>query len=160
MGFEPQIFYPKRPETRLFTDLVVQCQKSDIGFVEETPTLDEMDGAKFDLIIDALFGFSFRPPVRERFVDVLSRMSRCSQSPVASIDVPSGWDVERGDVNDVGLKPKLLISLTAPKKCAELYKGQFHFLGGRFVPKAIEDKYALDLPQYPGTETCLDISKL
>ncbi|CAK9104694.1 Graves disease carrier protein homolog (GDC) (Mitochondrial solute carrier protein homolog) (Solute carrier family 25 member 16) [Durusdinium trenchii] len=44
----------------------------------------------------------------------------------------------------------LLISLTAPKMCAAHFKGR-HFLGGRFVPPGILEKYRLKLPEYPGS---------
>lgn len=33
------------------------------------------------------------------------------------------------------IKPDMLISLTAPKKCAKYFTGQYHILAGRFVPK-------------------------
>jgi NAD(P)H-hydrate epimerase len=49
----------------------------------------------------------------------------------------------------------MLISLTAPKLCAKKFVGKHHFLGGRFVPKPMEAKYALQLPKYPGLETCV-----
>ncbi len=82
------------------------------------------------MLVDALFGFSFKPPVRENFSGLLSSLSS-SSTPVASVDVPSGWDVEGGDVGGVGLRPRLLVSLTAPKKCAAKFQGEFHYLGGR-----------------------------
>lgn len=68
-----------------------------------------------------------------------------------SIDIPSGWDVEKGEPTDGGIKPDLLISLTAPKLCAERFSGK-HYLGGRFVPPNLEKKYNLCLPEYPGTD--------
>lgn len=49
-----------------------------------------------------------------------------------SVDIPSGWDVDQGNINDT-LDPVMLISLSAPKKSAEFHKGA-HYLGGRFVP--------------------------
>lgn len=70
---------------------------------------------------------------------------------VVSVDIPSGWDVEKGptvrDVDQKGdqqqgesgkdkvpvLVPDVLISLTAPKLGVKAFKGR-HFLGGRFVP--------------------------
>lgn len=67
-----------------------------------------------------------------------------------------GWDVESGDDGD-GIKPDMLISLTAPKKCAEQFKGEHHYIGGRFVPQAMIDKYQLQLPEYPGTSCCVRI---
>jgi hypothetical protein len=61
-----------------------------------------------------------------------------------------GWDVEKG--NSGGIQPDLLISLTAPKKSATQFTGRYHYLGGRFVPPALEKKYQLNLPSYPDTE--------
>jgi len=46
----------------------------------------------------------------------------------------------------------MLISLTAPKLCAKLFKGRHHYLGGRFIPKTLEQKYELNLPKYPTTD--------
>lgn len=51
------------------------------------------------------------------------------------------------------------MSLTAPKLCAKKFAGPHHFLGGRFVPPAIIDKYGLRLPPYPGTSMCVRIGK-
>lgn len=72
-----------------------------------------------------------------------------------SIDIPSGWHVENGEPEEGGIKPDMLISLTAPKLCAKYFKGQYHYLGGRFVPPKLEEKYKLHLPEYPGTECCV-----
>ena len=59
--------------------------------------------------------------------------------------------------NPDGLDPEFLISLTAPKLCAKLFQGKYHFLGGRFVPPDLAKKYSLNLPKYPGTECCLEL---
>jgi NAD(P)H-hydrate epimerase len=65
-----------------------------------------------------------------------------------------GWDVENGppaidDPDTPLLSPDALISLTAPKQCARHFSGK-HFLGGRFVPPSLAEKYQLNLPKYPG----------
>lgn len=49
--------------------------------------------------------------------------------------------------------------MTAPKLCAKKFRGPHHFLGGRFVPPSIVDKYNLRLPPYPGTSMCVRIGK-
>ena len=100
----------------------------------------------YDLILDAVFGFSFKPPVRAPFDTLLPLLSR-SQLPIVSVDIPSGWDVEKGPVEwtkspveeekpeKLGvtyLQPDVLISLTAPKEGVRGFKGR-HFLGGRFI---------------------------
>jgi NAD(P)H-hydrate epimerase len=51
----------------------------------------------------------------------------------------------------------MLISLTAPKMCAKLFRGKHHYLGGRFVPKTLEQKYELNLPVYPNTNCVVEI---
>jgi NAD(P)H-hydrate epimerase len=90
-----------------------------------------------DVILDAIFGFYFQPPVRPPF-DAALRLIIQSQLPVVSVDIPSGWDVEKGPVKlqevEAVLNPDVLISLTAPKEGVKGFKGR-HFLGGRFVPK-------------------------
>lgn len=76
-----------------------------------------------------------------------------------SIDIPSGWHVELGPpaAETAPIAPELLISLTAPKLCARYFKGKHHYLGGRFVPPPLQQKYELNLPEYPGVETCVKI---
>ena len=39
--------------------------------------------------MDALFGFSFKPPVREMFMECINLM-KTTKKPVISVDVPSG----------------------------------------------------------------------
>lgn len=76
-------------------------------------------------------------------------------SPSSNTGCVAGWDVEKGRAD--GLRPDILISLTAPKKAAAHFSGRYHFLGGRFVPAALEEKYGLNLPPYPGTECVLQL---
>ena len=49
----------------------------------------------------------------------------------------------------------MLISLTTPKIGARNFGGKHHYLGGRFVPPAITEKYSLRLPPYPGAAQCV-----
>jgi len=159
LGYSPHIFYPKRTDKELYHNLVTQCEMMDITFLDQLPDVDVLD-KNYVVIVDALFGFSFKPPVREAFVEILYKLSK-TRVPVASVDIPSGWNVESGppggDDKTPYIKPELLISLTAPKKCASFFEGAHHYLGGRFVPMRLQNKYQLDLPQYPGTDTCVKL---
>ncbi|XP_068603322.1 NAD(P)H-hydrate epimerase [Brachionichthys hirsutus] len=152
-GYEPAVLYPKSPNKPLFRGLTTQCQKMGIPFLTEMPEAEVIDEA-YNVVLDAIFGFSFKGAVREPFASILNVLKRTTV-PVASIDIPSGWDVEQGSAD--GLQPDMLISLTAPKKSAASFRGRFHFLGGRFVPPALERKYQLNLPQYPGTDCVLQL---
>ncbi|XP_074837226.1 NAD(P)H-hydrate epimerase isoform X2 [Carettochelys insculpta] len=112
--------------------------------------IDELYG----LVVDAIFGFSFKGAVREPFGSILRTLEEVT-IPIASIDIPSGWDVEKG--NPDSIQPDMLISLTAPKKAAQHFTGRYHFLGGRFVPMALQKKYSLNLPPYPETDCVLQL---
>ncbi|XP_046874519.1 NAD(P)H-hydrate epimerase isoform X2 [Hypomesus transpacificus] len=147
-GYEPTILYPKRPSKPLFQGLTQQCEKMEIPFLTQMPEAKMVDEA-YNLVVDAIFGFSFQGAVREPFASILDVLKKTTV-PVASIDIPSGWDVEKG--NSGGLQPDMLISLTAPKKSAMFFQGRYHYLGGRFVPQSLERKYQLNLPQYPDTD--------
>ncbi|KAJ7307569.1 hypothetical protein JRQ81_009595 [Phrynocephalus forsythii] len=154
-GYEPALYYPKRPEKPLFEGLTTQCEKMDIPFLSEFPSEAELIDEVYGLVVDAIFGFSFQGAVREPFRSILSTLEKVTV-PVASIDIPSGWDVEKGNAD--GLQPDMLISLTAPKMAAKQFAGRYHFLGGRFVPAALQEKYALNLPLYPETDCVLRLS--
>uniref|UniRef100_A0A8C3JWI5 NAD(P)H-hydrate epimerase n=1 Tax=Calidris pygmaea TaxID=425635 RepID=A0A8C3JWI5_9CHAR len=150
-GYVPTVYYPKRPNKPLFEGLTTQCQKMDITFLPDR--LSPLD--LYGLVVDAIFGFSFKGAVREPFGSILDTLEHITV-PIASIDIPSGWDVEKGKAD--GLQPDMLISLTAPKKAAKHFTGRYHFLGGRFVPPALQEKYALNLPPYPETDCVLQLT--
>ncbi|KNA20933.1 hypothetical protein SOVF_047980 [Spinacia oleracea] len=165
-GYKPSICYPKRTPKPLYSGLMTQLESLSVPFLsaEDLP-LDLSDN--FDIIIDAIFGFSFHGTPRPPFDALIQRLVSCQNyhhtglksTVVVSVDIPSGWHVEEGDVTGEGIKPDLLVSLTAPKLCAKKFGGH-HFVGGRFVPPAILEKYKLHLPPYPGTSMCVRIGKL
>jgi len=158
LGYKPQLFYPKRTEKELYRDLVVQAELSDIAFIDTLPSSEQL-ATTYSLLVDCVFGFSFKPPVRPQFSPILDTLSKVT-IPLVCVDIPSGWDVELGPPTDGEtpvLCPDLLISLTAPKQCAKKFTGRFHYLGGRFVPRRLAEKYQLDLPEYPGTECCVQL---
>lgn len=47
----------------------------------------------YDLIIDAIFGFSYRPPLRGVYKTVIESLKEV-ENKIVSIDIPSGWHVE------------------------------------------------------------------
>ncbi|KAA0710090.1 NAD(P)H-hydrate epimerase [Triplophysa tibetana] len=122
-GYEPSVLYPKRPNKPLFQNLTTQCEKMDISFLTEMPEADVIDEA-YNLAIDAIFGFSFKGAVREPFGEILYQLKKITV-PIASIDIPSGWDVENGSPD--GIQPDMLISLTAPKKASHHLKDAITF---------------------------------
>ena len=152
-GYRPSVFYPKPGKSELYSRLVSQCEKDQIPFLTDPEAIE-----RSSLVVDAVFGFSYKPPCRDEFKDLLAILSRCSNRLI-SIDIPSGWDVEQGPPTDdtPKLQPDCLVSLTAPKLCSRFFRGKHHWLGGRFVPKTIIQRYELRLPDYPGSEQCVKI---
>lgn len=109
----------------------------DIPTLEPSTSVDTFRDAlsSSDVILDAIFGFSFKGDVRPPFDSALS-LIMSSKLPIVSVDIPSGWDVEKGNAAGAGLEPNVLISLTAPKEGVKAFQGR-HFLGGRFVSKSV-----------------------
>ena len=61
----------------------------DIPFLSYLPSDPNLIRDSYNLIIDALFGFSFKGPTRPDFANIISTLMQ-STLPVVSIDVPSG----------------------------------------------------------------------
>ncbi|XP_011502309.1 PREDICTED: NAD(P)H-hydrate epimerase [Ceratosolen solmsi marchali] len=152
--YSPVLYYPKITNNAIHKNLLHQCIQNEIPILESVTQIKNVN--EYKLIVDALFGFSFKPPVKAEFVPIIDILKK-SSIPICSIDIPSGWDVENGALEEGGIKPEMLISLTAPKLCAYKFKGIHHYLGGRFVPKKLELSYELKLPKYPGTELVIKL---
>ena len=80
-----------------------------------------------------------------------------------AVDVPSGWDVDRGpptDAPDTTLRPDVLVSLMAPKRCAQAYQGSAHFLGKVALPPKIAREHGLQRPSFHGSQQVLRLPTL
>jgi len=150
-GYKPTLYYPKPTQRPPFIGLVKQCLCMGVPFLEQAPSASDIS-SNYQLVVDSIFGFSFSGDVRSPFDTIIKALNE-SKVPIASIDVPSGWDIEKGNAGGKGIEnPTLLLSLTAPKICASKFVGKFHYLGGRFIPPSIAVKYSLNLPPFPGSD--------
>ncbi|KAE8381429.1 YjeF N-terminal domain-containing protein [Aspergillus bertholletiae] len=153
-GYKPSIYYPKEGKNDLYQRLKIQLDNLSVPFITDFSTAIK----SANLIVDAIFGFSFGGPLRDPFPTVISQIEAAAV-PVLSVDAPSSWDIEGGPPKEgPGSKfmPEYLISLTAPKPCVRYYQGR-HFLGGRFLTKSVTEKYGLDLPNYPGIDQIVEV---
>ncbi|XP_063323380.1 yjeF N-terminal domain-containing 3 isoform X2 [Pelmatolapia mariae] len=152
--YEPTIYHPKRSSHSLHQDFTVQCEKMDIPFLSYLPTEVQLINDAYNLVIDAMLGPEADcANIKEPYSGILVTLKQI-KIPIASVDVPSGWDVEERSQD--GINPEVLISLTAPKKCATSFTGK-HFLAGRFLPYDIQKKYELNLPDFPGTDCLVEL---
>lgn len=95
----PEILYPKQSKNALMLSLVTQTKLMDIPYIQSSSlsvsesALSEaqhiLTDGNYSLIIDAIFGFSFQPPVRDPFGAILAALSS-NKIPIFSIDIPSG----------------------------------------------------------------------
>jgi len=157
-GYQPTIYMPKPGSKDHYKRLQTQCDNMKIPTLPPTNDLEPLRSAlrSSDLILDAIFGFSFQGPIRAPFDAALPLIAQ-SGLPVVSVDIPSGWDVEKGNAEGVSaLNPDMLVSLTAPKEGVKGFKGR-HFLGGRFITKSLEEKHELNLPPYPGSDQIVEL---
>ena len=143
-GNDVEIYYPKKNNKNpLFARLITQCENYDIKINEKILEKNEYEKIfeHCDIIVDALFGFSFKGEIREPFKTIIDAMKKFEKK-IISVDIPSGFDIDKGNIFETFI-PKGLISLTLPKLCSKDFKGE-HYLGGRFVPKKLFEKFKLN----------------
>ncbi|KAI4148601.1 MAG: hypothetical protein LQ341_001532 [Variospora aurantia] len=153
-GYQPTIFYPKQSKNELYQRLSEQLKNLGVPFT------DDFEGALKDTdhIVDSIFGFSFSGEVREPFAAVITAMES-TKVPVTAVDAPSSWSIEDGPPSSgpgAKFNPENLISLTAPKPLVSHFKGR-HFVGGRFLPPSVAEKYNLDIPEYRGVDQIVEL---
>jgi pyridoxal 5'-phosphate synthase / NAD(P)H-hydrate epimerase len=181
-GYDVTVCYPKRTDKTVYQGLVKQLASLGVPLLSADELLSLARGASaapaaaaapspppprslrplFDVAVDAVFGFSYSGgQPRQPFADVLALLSPVARPPpVVAVDIPSGWHVENGDEGGAdalapgvpGLRPDVLVSLTGPKLSARLFRGERHYVGGRFVPPSLATKYGLRLPPYRGSD--------
>src|SRR5580765_641713 len=75
-----------------------------------------------DLIVDAVLGTGFRPPVSPLYAAVLSIMNR-SRAPMIAVDIPSGADADATQAQSEALaRADAVVTFTAPRP-AHLFAG-------------------------------------
>mmetsp|Transcript_38257 Transcript_38257/g.57274 ORF Transcript_38257/g.57274 Transcript_38257/m.57274 type:complete len:320 (-) Transcript_38257:675-1634(-) len=162
-GYEAVVVYPKRSSKEHFVNLVQQCEDVGVPVLDKMPS-DASDGG-YEAIVDAIFGFSFKGEPREPFATALKQMVDAQKAvsetgglatKIISVDVPSGWNVDDGDTAGTGFMPDVLVSLTTPKTSSKKFTGR-HFVGGRFLPPKLAEKYNVQMPPYPGVSQVMEI---
>ncbi|AQZ10151.1 YNL200C [Zygosaccharomyces parabailii] len=163
-GYNPVVFYPKRSErNEFYKQLVNQLNFFKVPVLPNdqgsTDWLEYLDPERTLCIVDAIFGFSFKPPIREPFATILDHLYGLKDKvPIVSVDVPSGWDVDKGPITELALKPSTLVSLTVPKPCStHLTEDTSHYVGGRFIPRDFANKYGFEPFDYEGTDQVLKL---
>jgi len=165
-GFDSTVVYPAAStssERAHIAKLAQQAEDNGVRFLDEFPSQDAKDG-QYDVIVDAMFGFSFSadrgvsPPYDAILSDLITTAKAEQGTKIVSVDVPTSWDADKGDVLGTGFNPDVLISLTAPKLCAMDFTGK-HYVGGRFLSPTLSKKYGVRMPPYIGVSQVMEISE-
>jgi len=89
-GYRPTVFFPKPSAGHAeCANLATQCEKADIPSLLYLPSDAQLVADSYSLVVDAIFGVGFQPPMSSDFAAIIQTISR-SKVPVVSIDVPSG----------------------------------------------------------------------
>ena len=91
---------------------------------------DEVDYSDADVIVDALLGTGLSGEVRAPFVDVIAAVN-ASDTPVLSIDIPSGLAADSGQVLGQAVQAQVTVTFVAIK--AGLVTGQGRQYSGHLV---------------------------
>ncbi|MDR3792019.1 MAG: NAD(P)H-hydrate dehydratase [Terracidiphilus sp.] len=67
-----------------------------------------------DLVVDAILGTGFKPPMRGLAVDALE-LVRASKASVLAVDLPSGWEADSTAAEGDAFPADAVITFTAPK---------------------------------------------
>ena len=100
-----------------------------------------------DLILDAVFGTGFHPPLPELAAKIFEHIQR-SSVPVVSVDVPSGIDADSFTVNQSAVcRSNAVVTFTAPKPgiiFTALTRGPIVVAGIGSPEEVIESKLGLE----------------
>jgi NAD(P)H-hydrate epimerase len=118
------------PETKANYDL---CLKLEIPVFPVKKLKDweelEPEWEDTDLIVDAIYGIGFKPPLKNWMADVIEEINDLGV-PVVSIDIPSGVDADTG-MADAAIMAHTTLTMDYPKYGH--YLGQGRELSGEVV---------------------------
>ncbi len=81
----------------------------------ETPRTDEICG-NAEVFLDAVMGTGFKPPLRGLSVQARELLEKYPNTPVVSVDLPSGWNADAREFAQRGAyRSDAVVTFTAPK---------------------------------------------
>lgn len=155
LGWNPTVYYPNAEKLYTKQPFYKQLVTTLENMYDITVIKDAYNNEKLQeliqqqkFIVDAIFGFSFKPPIKPgHYLDIINSLidqQKSGDTQIISIDSPSGWDVDDGPKSDTYLDPHMLISLTYPKLCSKYLQPKCsHYCGGRFISKKFASEFGI-----------------
>ncbi len=87
-----------------------------LRILTDLPSVEAAFAVTYDLIIDAVVGTGFKPPLRGTAVFLRDELARHPTTPVVAVDLPSGWDADSTDQHAPdAFRASAVVTFTAPK---------------------------------------------
>ncbi|MCX7759820.1 MAG: NAD(P)H-hydrate dehydratase [Hydrogenothermaceae bacterium] len=102
---------------------------------------------KADVIIDAIFGTGFKPPISGYRTEVISLINQ-SGKRVISIDIPSGLDADSHKIYEPSIKADITVTFGYKKPCHILYPAAEMCGEVVLCDIGLNDKYASDINRF------------
>jgi hydroxyethylthiazole kinase-like uncharacterized protein yjeF len=90
---------------------------ADLRSVTDESALDALNLSAFDLIVDAVLGTGFKPPLRGLAAAVRDRLAApACVAPIVAVDLPTGWDADStAQTSPDAFPANAVVTFTAPK---------------------------------------------
>lgn len=106
--------------------------------------------ARYDVIVDAMFGVSFHGALRGKFASAAQWINAQRKSLIAAIDIPSGCNATTGEVQSIAVKADVTVTMGAPKVGMFLgkgneYCGKIRIVNIEIPPISVKEKNSIFL---------------
>jgi hydroxyethylthiazole kinase-like uncharacterized protein yjeF len=112
----------KGPPARALNQLLADTSTATVVSLSEDTASAQLDHAlnEADLILDAVVGTGFKPPLRGTAALIRDKLAESATStrqvPVVAVDLPSGWDADSMQQTFAGaFRADAVVTFTAPK---------------------------------------------
>jgi NAD(P)H-hydrate epimerase len=105
----------KGPPAEALAALLAETPSIDLLSLTDPDSLASLPLASFDLVVDAVLGTGFKPPLRGLAVNLRDQLATLS-IPVVAVDLPSGWDADSTEQGSPdAFRASAVVTFTAPK---------------------------------------------
>jgi NAD(P)H-hydrate epimerase len=106
----------KGPPAAAYAKLISESPIVHLRVLTDLDSVKSLFAAPFDLIVDAVVGTGFKPPLRGTAVWLRDELARNPATPVVAVDLPSGWDADSTDEHSPdAFRASAVVTFTAPK---------------------------------------------
>lgn len=154
---------PRPPITQGKNQVLAFTNPAGPHVIREVAQLDKYL-ADADLILDAVLGTGFKPPVEGLYAAAIDRIN-AAKAPVVAVDIPSGADADfgvtpaEGSQGPTGVvcRADATVTFTAPRPAhvfGNLTRGEIVVVPIGSPPEAIQSSLNLDVISWPDIASC------